>query len=164
MELSPTNKIRIYGILGNPNALGLYVTVVFFLTYFYREFIRVPKRVLWTGLGLFLTVFILTYSRGATIGIVVFIIFFILYKRSITFTKHIVILLAASLAFTLWSYKQQTGLTYPIKAEQCSEWQKKAEKHKEGVSRFTKAFGEENISLSSEDGRLFYINEGIYDF
>jgi putative inorganic carbon (hco3(-)) transporter len=160
-DLSPTNRIRIYGIFGNPNVLSLYVMFVFFLTYFYREYlIKIPKKFIWTGLGLFGATFLLTYSRGTTIGILVFILFYLFKNRSRSFLKHIILIFASSFIFSFIVVQTTNWIDFPIKAATSHHNGKK----EDGVSRFKNAFSSENMSLSSEDGRLFYIKKGLVIF
>ncbi|MBT2685473.1 O-antigen ligase family protein [Bacillus sp. ISL-37] len=165
MELSETNKIRIYGILGNPNVLGLFMMIVFFLTYFYREYLKnIPAKMIWVGLVLFETIFILTFSRGATIGIIVFLIIYIAYKRDFSFVKNMLILTAASLILSFAVVQATDLIDYPVTEESDESKKERNKKNNEAVSRFKDAFSDENVNMSSQDGRVFYILKGFEIF
>src|SRR5690606_20159053 len=83
MALSATNRVRIYGMFGNPNVLSIYLSFVFLLfVYIKRHVPSVPSKLITVLNWFVLAIIILTYSRGTWIGFaVMFITYLVISKR-----------------------------------------------------------------------------------
>ncbi|MBU0707714.1 O-antigen ligase family protein [Patescibacteria group bacterium] len=67
---------RLYGTFGHPNALAFYLvlTIGIFLTYYFNQRPIKPNKTFLLGIGLLLLILLLTYTRGAWIGLAIYLI------------------------------------------------------------------------------------------
>ena len=68
MELSDSNRMRIYGLIGNPNVLGTYLSIAFVLSLYLRSIYTKYRIRLNIASIIIFGVFLLTYSRGTLIS------------------------------------------------------------------------------------------------
>ena len=68
MELSDSNRMRIYGLIGNPNVLGTYLSIAFVLSLYLRSVYTKYRIRLNIASIIIFGVFLLTYSRGTLIS------------------------------------------------------------------------------------------------
>ncbi|SDK14371.1 O-antigen ligase family protein [Sediminibacillus albus] len=83
MPLSAINRIRIYGLIGNPNLLAYYLSFAFILTLILKRFIQ--GKAVWlinSALALFMGVWFLTYSRGTWIAFAIGLLIYLALTRS----------------------------------------------------------------------------------
>ncbi|KHF39600.1 O-antigen ligase family protein [Halalkalibacter okhensis] len=164
MPLSATNKIRIYGLIGNPNVLAIYLTFVLFLTYYLRRF--VTGKCLWLvngGLILILGVFVFTYSRGTWIAVLFGLALYLLLTRNWKLVKHGAFGLVTAILFVYFPVNLAVGVI------EDSPFATKQEKQKEETradlsSRLSETFNEDILDLSRSTGRIFFITKGFEVF
>ena len=142
MELAPTNAVRIYGLIGGPNELGIYLVIAFIVSLLLLRYAKGKRTyLLYSCLVLIQTTFWLTYSRGVILTLIVFIPLLFLYYRSFPYWKQILSITAISLIFV-------AGISTSSLV----------------LQRFTGAFSNETISLSQEDGRIYYVKKALEIF
>ncbi|MDM5157040.1 O-antigen ligase family protein [Bacillus sp. DX1.1] len=149
LVLAPTNKIRIYGMIGGPNELALYLTLAFLVSlYLLRNTSKQMKYLIYTGLTLIATTLWLTYSRGAFLIIIIFLILYIVIHRGISHWKSL-------LTIVLISFLCATGI---------SKMTNYLEGESIGSKRFSEALSKETVELSKEDGRIYYVKKALEIF
>ncbi|MFC4618529.1 O-antigen ligase family protein [Camelliibacillus cellulosilyticus] len=160
-QLADTNRIRIYGLMGNPNVLAYYLGITGILTLYLKSiYVRAKTPavnwMLTLGLVLFSGVFILTYSRGAIIAFIITLIVFLLFGR----TKRVAwsILLPVVCGLALIFYPANFAADYVQKNFAV------AHKSLDAGNRFTDAFNDQNISYSMQTGRLYVVKKGLTIF
>lgn len=158
--LSTTNAVRIYGLTGNPNSLGLLLLFgiigILFLQYVYKS--EKYKWFLMINLVLFLGTFIMTYSRGTWISAAVLGVVFIASTKNWKMLKRLALAGVASLILVY----------YPVTlgAELFEKYGLNVEPGGSGSigGRFSETFDEKNLALMTESGRFFYIAKGFEVF
>ena len=159
--LSATNAVRIYGLTGNPNSLGLLllfgIIAILFLQYIYKS--EKYKWFLMINLVLFLGTFIMTYSRGTWISAAVFGAVFIVSTRNWKMLKRLALAGVASLILVYYPVNLGVKLfaEYGFKTQSIVPPGGIAE-------RFNETFDEKNLALMTESGRFFYIEKGFEVF
>ncbi|MDM5190553.1 O-antigen ligase family protein [Bacillus sp. DX4.1] len=149
LVLAPTNKIRIYGMIGGPNELALYLTLAFLISLcLLRNTSKQMKYLIYTGLTLIATTLWLTYSRGAFLTIIIFLILYIVIHRGASHWK-------ALLPIVLISFLCATGI---------SKMTNYLEGESIGSKRFSEALSKETVELSKEDGRIYYVKKTLEIF
>ncbi|MFX3622876.1 MAG: O-antigen ligase family protein [Ectobacillus sp.] len=149
LDLAPTNRIRIYGLAGGPNELALYLIIAFFLSlYLLRLAKGKQKFLLYAGLCIIQTAFWLTYSRGALLTILAFLPLYIAIHKKIPYWRLLVSLTLLSLILSFAVAQLTNYLEGPNLA----------------AKRFTDAFSKETITMSEEDGRIYYVKKGLEVF
>lgn len=165
-ELALTNKTRVYGLIGGPNELGLYLIIAFMISFYLLitaggKF----KSFLYIGMTLIFTVFLLTYSRGTVLAVAAFlIIFLIIYKKIHYFKSFMIIFISSALLFFA-----VVNITNYVEKNLVSEDHNKSKnngdkKGENGLNRFSGAFSNENMELSNADGRVYYVKKSIEVF
>ncbi|MCM3691763.1 O-antigen ligase family protein [Neobacillus niacini] len=169
MNLSPTNKVRIYGLISGPNELALYLLIAFLVSFYLLAITKgKPKIFIYIGMTLMLSVFLLTYSRGAVLAVAAFLIAYIIVNRKIHHFKSVIILVAASMitffaVASLTDYMDKHVIVEKAPSE--TDGEKSTGKGKNGgLNRFKEALSEENIELSNADGRVYYVKKAIEVF
>lgn len=165
-QLAYTNRIRVYGLIGGPNELGLYLLIAFMVSfYLLLKTSGKMKIAVYFGMTLIFTVFLLTYSRGAILTLLCFLIIYMLvYKKIHYFKQTLMIVLAAlSLFFAvvhITNYiENQIMENNGAQSESIENDNKKT-----GLDRFTGAFSEETIEMSIKGGRVYYVKKAIEVF
>lgn len=149
LVLAPTNKIRIYGMAGGPNELALYLILAFLISlYLLRDASTKMKYIVYIGLTLIATTLLLTYSRGAFLTVMIFVVLYIIVYRRIPYWKSLLsILLISSLCAagisSVTNYLEGDAL---------------------GAKRFSEALSEETVELSKQDGRIYYVKKAVEIF
>jgi putative inorganic carbon (hco3(-)) transporter len=168
MNLSPTNKTRIYGLISGPNELALYLLIAFFISFYLLAITKgKPKIFIYIGMTLMLSVFLLTYSRGAVLAIAAFLVAYLIVNRKIHHFKSVlIIVIASAVTFfavaSLTNYMDKHVITEKAPSE--TDGQKKNTGKNAGLNRFKEALSEENIELSNADGRVYYVKKAIEVF
>lgn len=168
MNLSPTNRIRVYGLISGPNELALFLLISFLLGfYLLARSDGKTKTFLTIGMTLIFSVFLLTYSRGAVLVLgAFFIVYLLVYRRIHHFKSIIIILLASAVMFfavtNVTNYIDKHLIDHTVDKTQQPD--KKGGKKDNGLHRFTGALSEENLELSNADGRVYYVKKSIEVF
>lgn len=176
MELAITNKTRVYGLIGGPNELGLYLIISFIISFYLLSNAKGKlKTAIYIGMTLIFTVFLLTYSRGAVLALISFVVVYLLINRKIPYLNSIILigLSSAVLFFAVVNLTNYVEKNLP-KDNKVTEHGNAQHNHKgknngeangeNGLNRFSGAFSKENIELSSADGRAYYVKKAIEVF
>ncbi|QDP41597.1 O-antigen ligase family protein [Radiobacillus deserti] len=159
--VSPTNANRIYGLIGNPNSLGLYMVIAIIASLMLLR--ESAKKLYFFPLTLFIGILLLTYSRGTWIGIVVAGALFVFLSRNWKVVKQIVIAAVAGYLIVFlpisslhgWIASGPNGINLSENGGDGGG----------GIGdRFSSSFDEEQVARSSESGRLFFIEKGFEVF
>jgi putative inorganic carbon (hco3(-)) transporter len=179
MDLAITNKIRVYGLIGGPNELALYLAISFIISfYLLQHAARKFRTFIYIGMILILTVFFLTYSRGAVLGIIAFLIVYFFINRKLVRLKPLVIMLLSSAvlffavvnitdyASDYFTPKNTTEKTTnkenkPNPKQKPNQNQNKEEN---GLNRFSGAFSDDELAKSNVDGRVYYVKKAVEVF
>jgi putative inorganic carbon (hco3(-)) transporter len=167
MNLSPTNKTRVYGLISGPNELALYLLIAFLISFYLLANTKGKMRIfIYIGMTLMLSVFLLTYSRGAVLAIAAFFVVYIIVNRKIHHFKSVLIIVIASLgtffaAASLSDYMDKHVIVEEVPSE--NGGQTNTGKNG-GLNRFKEALSEETIELSTADGRVYYVKKAIEVF
>lgn len=171
-SLSPNNRVRIYGLIDNPNVLAVYLSLALMLTIYLKQFITAAKTrlVLNIGMILMLGVITLTYSRGTWIGFIIAIAVYLAVSKNWRRTGNIFV--AAVLSIILINIPVTQATNYiksagfgedvprnvtpgePADEDQPSDEQKRLED----------TFQMSTVELSKTTGRLFIVNKGFEIF
>lgn len=174
MELAYTNAQRVYGLMGGPNETGLFLLIAFFIGFYLLKSAKGKmKALLFSSLILIAAVFILTYSRGAGLTVIAFLPIYIIVTRKYKFIKPLLIIgLSAFLLFFV--VEKVTGFVENYQSQQQEAESGKGTVSKggktettnteKGINRFSGAFSDENLALSSADGRVYYFKKAIEVF
>ncbi|MEI2329366.1 hypothetical protein V8V54_15710, partial [Priestia megaterium] len=110
-SLSDTNAIRVYGLLKGPNELALYLIISFILSlYLLHQYVGFKKVMIYVGLSIIGTTFLLTYSRGAFLAVLVFLILYVICFRNIK--RLVPIVLIGLTSVVLFFGVNQTATMY----------------------------------------------------
>lgn len=173
LQLASTNKIRVYGLIGGPNELALYLFIAFMVSfYLLLKTSGKLKIAIYIGMAIIFTVFLLTYSRGALLTVICFlIIYLVIYKKIHYFKQTLFMVLAAGVMF--FAVVQITNYIEDhtpnnSSAQEVKESSKKTDSvsnnPKQGLDRFTEAFSEKALEMSSTDGRVYRVKKAIEVF
>lgn len=161
-NLSSTNKIRVYGLIGNPNVLATYLIISFVSgIYLIRKnsFERL-KWLLYFCMMLIFVTFLFTYSRGTLIAFAISAILYFVLKRDLPTLK--VMLFPVLLSIPLIYYPTLTVSNY---VQNVLEAEHHVENQKNGATkRYSEMFSHEIIQKSSEWGRLYIVKKGLQIF
>jgi putative inorganic carbon (hco3(-)) transporter len=172
MEISETNRMRIYGLLGNPNVLATYLSIAFVCSLYLRTIYPKYRYLLHIASILIFGVFLLTYSRGTLIAFSVGMIAYIVLSKKWEFIKPLAISVILSLPLvyypvvTITDYIENAQTTQnQIDQGEKTEKEKKPEgnsgKKDDFSKRMTEAFDKETIQKSTEWGRLYLVKQGF---
>lgn len=162
LELAPTNRIRVYGLIGNPNVLAYFLGIAIMLSFYLKTQYASKKIRVFLNISLVLLsgVFFLTFSRGTTLTFIVVAIVYIVVTKKFKLLIPIVSVIVLGLLIVTTPVVQ---LTNYVEKHNFFEEKKKESvtKKDEGKKRFQKAFSKEEVHLSSQDGRLYLIQVGF---
>lgn len=168
LPLSAKNRIRIYGMLGNPNVFGIFLSFAFALFLYLRRLVQ--GKLVW-GLNILLALsmglLILTYSRGTWIAFgIAFLVYIVGTKNwklivsvlKITVISGILVVLPINL-LTDYIESTESGSTKVGNIQQFDQG---------GVSSFSdrigSTFSDETIQGSQGSGRLYIVQKGFEIF
>lgn len=168
MALSAKNRVRIYGMLGNPNVLGIYLSFAFVLFYIAKNKLSEFNPRYMNILNLFIVgILILTYSRGTWGGFLIAAIAFVLltrkWKTGLDLIKYLAfaLLLVVLPLNTLSNYIESTD----IGAEKVNNIQQFDVGGESGFSdRIGSTFSEDTVTGSQSSGRIFIVKKGFEVF
>ncbi|MDL4838887.1 O-antigen ligase family protein [Aquibacillus rhizosphaerae] len=95
-ELNDRNKLRIYGLINNPNHLAVYMTFTFITTLYLRHIQKNFKWIIDVILVFLAGVFLLTDSKGMLLLITVLAVLYIVMIRNWRKIAHIVLILVVA--------------------------------------------------------------------
>jgi putative inorganic carbon (hco3(-)) transporter len=168
MALSSKNRMRIYGMLGNPNTLSIYLSFVFLFFFYAKKYIYGVNTKLISFLNLsVLGIIVLTYSRGTWIGIAVMLVLYLALTRRVYIIKDVlktgvlttIIFIIPVISITSYLENSEEG------TKKVKEIQKYDQEGKSGfVDRVGKTFSDDTISSSKKSGRLYIVEKGLEIF
>lgn len=158
-SLSPTNHMRVYGLLNGPNELSLFLVIAFFISLSLLAVIgRKYKVYIYVGLVLIGTTFLLTYSRGTVLCLGVFAVAYLIFYRNIR--KVIPVILIAIFSFGLYyGVNQSVGLYKNLVTNDGTG--NVSHEEPPDIDRYKNAFSEDTIQLSRVSGRLMYAKKAL---
>ena len=168
LPLSSKNRVRIYGMVGNPNVLGIYLGFAYFLFYYAKKYISQYNTV-WMRILQYLTIgiFVLTYSRGTWIGFFIIAVVYIFASHNFALLKKLVIQIAIALVVVVLPINVLTNWIEDtsIGQEKVQNIQKFDVGGSSGfVDRVGGTFSDETITGSQSSGRLFIVKKGFEVF
>ncbi|WP_053218142.1 O-antigen ligase family protein [Virgibacillus senegalensis] len=163
MPLSAINRIRIYGLIGNPNLLAYYLSFAFILTLFLRSYLR--GKMVWViniALVLYMGVWFLTYSRGTWLAFAVGLLIYIALTKHWRILRTTLITLLAGIIFI---GVPANMLTSTIEASDFGQNQRTTQKQydeRDGGfrDRMRETFNDDAVEGSKRAGRLYIIQKG----
>lgn len=172
-SLSHNNRVRIYGLIDNPNVLAVYLSIAFMLSLYLRQLVSSNKGkwIINIGMILMLGVITLTYSRGTWIGFAVAFVAYIVLTRNWRQTLRIVV--AGIIAVVLvnipvtqaTNYFKNAGVGEGISRTLTpDEGEEPVDEPSDEERRIKDTFEESTIELSKTTGRLFIVNKGFEIF
>ena len=168
MALSAKNRVRIYGMLGNPNVLGIYLAFAFVLFYTAKQKLSEFKPLYMEILNvLIIGILILTYSRGTWGGFLIAAIAFVLMTRKWKIGFDMVKYVAFALLFVVMPLNLLTNVieSTDIGAEKVSNIQQFDVGGESGFSdRIGSTFSEDTVTGSQSSGRIFIVKKGFEVF
>ncbi|MGB2993473.1 MAG: O-antigen ligase family protein [Paenisporosarcina sp.] len=168
LPLSSKNRVRIYGMVGNPNVLGIYLGFAYFLFYYAKKYILQYNKV-WMQILQYVTIgiFVLTYSRGTWIGFFIIALVYVIASRNFVLFKTIVIQVAIALVVIVLPINLLTNFIEDtsIGQEKVQNIQKFDVGGSSGfVDRVGSTFSDDTITGSQSSGRLFIVKKGFEVF
>lgn len=163
--LSPTNRIRVYGLLKGPNELSLYLLISFFIGLYLLKHIGGKLRyAIYAGLTVIGTTIFLTYSRGTFLTLAAFLIVYIVSRRQ--WKPFVSIGIMAIISMVLFfGINKATDIYYDkYIADAGDQTATDAKEKEQGSKRYKDAFSNESIGQSSTSGRIYYVRKAIEIF
>lgn len=169
-SLSYNNRVRIYGLIDNPNVLAVYLSIAFMLGVYLKQLVNNGRTRLFINIGLVLMlgVITLTYSRGTYIGFVIAFVVYILLTKEWKRARNIVIgILIAVVLVNIpvtkgANYFKLQGLDQDVPRTETPADQ--TEQPSDEERRFKETFEMSTVELSKTTGRLFIVNKGFEIF
>ena len=172
MEISETNRMRIYGLIGNPNVLAVYLAMAFVVTLYLKTISLKYRYWLNAASIIIFGVFLLTYSRGTLISFSIGMVVYLLLSKNWKIIKPLVISIVLCLPLI---YYPVVAMTDYVEGQKYSDSQhnrdqeknietKPTEKKDDFSKRLTEAFDKETIQMSTEWGRLYLVKLGFKIF
>lgn len=168
MALSAKNRVRIYGMLGNPNVLGIFLMFAFIAFYYAKN--KLPEfnpRYMDILNVLLVGILVLTYSRGTWGGFLVAAIAFLIMTRKLSilidFVKYTVLaMILVVLPLNLMTnFIEKTD----IGSEKVTNIQQFDVGGESGFrDRIGSTFSEDTVTGSQSSGRLFIVKTGFEVF
>ncbi|MCA1031421.1 O-antigen ligase family protein [Bacillus timonensis] len=163
--LSWTNYIRVYGLIKGPNEFSLYLVIAFIVSLLLFNYVKGKqgRMLLYAGLTLIATVFILTYSRGTLLTLLAFLPIYFFFARRVTVKKFVPFIPVALVSVVLFfAIGQVTDYYYSAVVDPSTSIREGDEASKDaGANRFKDAFSDETLEQSTGGGRLYYVEKSL---
>ncbi|XKH50621.1 O-antigen ligase family protein [Chryseomicrobium palamuruense] len=164
--LSNTNKVRVYGVLNNPNTLAMYLICSGIVTALVRHFTshkwirNLLSFILLVTAGLF----ILTFSRGSFIFLAILIVLFSLLQKN--FKMILKTGIGFVLAFALFAFPTIQLASWIESNTQVGSFERTdtSELRPLETDRLKETFSSDTLALSSNSGRLYIVKTGFEIF
>lgn len=167
-SLSPNNKVRIYGLINNPNVLAVFLTIAAMLTVYLK--MMLPKnKVQWLlnlSLVLMSGVWVLTYSRGTWIAFAIGLAIYVLYTRNWKFLMKTAVVVGLSVIFVMIP---ATNIAQWISSNtEIGNFPRTGPAEEVGfeveTNRLKETFNESTLEKSMTTGRLYIVAKGFEIF
>ncbi|MED0665512.1 O-antigen ligase family protein [Bacillus badius] len=168
-SLSPNNRVRIYGLINNPNILAVYLTfALIFLVHLYNK-VSKGKKVLLAVLSiLYAGTWLLTYSRGTWLACCIGLVIFWLFTRYTRITVQLLATVVLGFVLVLTPVTKVANWleTSRIDIDSANQGSNQSADEGDSVakSRIETTFEKDTIELSKSSGRLFIVNKGFEIF
>ncbi|WP_075617258.1 O-antigen ligase family protein [Paenisporosarcina indica] len=167
-SLSPNNKVRIYGLINNPNVLAVFLTISAILTV-YLKMLLPKNKVQWLlniSLVLMSGVWILTYSRGTWIAFAIGLAIYVLYTRNWKFLVKTAVVVGLSFVLVMIP---ATNISQWISSNtEIGNFERTGPAEVEGFAveknRITETFNKSTLEKSMTTGRLYIVAKGFEIF
>ncbi|MFQ3545393.1 O-antigen ligase family protein [Halobacillus rhizosphaerae] len=166
MSLSAKNRIRIYGLIGNPNMLAAFLSFAFITVLYLKDQLIEKTKAVWAvnvGLVLLMGVWFLTYSRGTWIAFTIAMLLYVAFMKNWKVLLNWVITLA--LGIVLVGLPSNFATNYMEKTNFGSHQRAKQNQFDDSEGSFKNrmkgTFDENFIEGSQRSGRLFIIKKGF---
>jgi O-antigen ligase len=157
--LSPTNRIRVYGLLKGPNELSLYLVIAFIVSlYLLKQLSGKMRFLIYAGLCLFGTTILLTYSRGTILTVIAFLLVYLVVTRKWRPLVPLVIVAVLSGVLFVGVNKAADYYAHYLSAGGAQQ------NNDEGAKRFENAFSDQTVEQSSSSGRIYRVKKAIEIF
>ncbi|OCA88949.1 O-antigen ligase family protein [Pseudobacillus wudalianchiensis] len=167
-SLSPNNKVRIYGLINNPNILAVYLSFsLIFLVYLYNKVAKGKKVLLVILSILYAGTWLLTYSRGTWLAFCIGLVIFWLLTRYTRIVIHLAAAIALGFVLVLTPVTQATQWVENSNIDMGPGGQGSEQPDEDEPSeqkRIKETFEKDTIELSKSSGRLFIVNKGFEIF
>ncbi|MDR6121582.1 putative inorganic carbon (HCO3(-)) transporter [Bacillus sp. SLBN-46] len=161
--LSPTNRIRVYGLLKGPNELSLYLLIAFIISLYLLKQVRGKARsFLYVGMTLMGTTILLTYSRGTLLTLFAFLFIYVIVNRK--WRPFVKLSIVAIVSIGLFFGVNQAADLYYNHYLTGEDQEGYGNDNDSGSKRYKNAFSEETIGQSSSSGRLYYVKKAVEIF
>ncbi|MGV2622781.1 O-antigen ligase family protein [Halobacillus sp. ACCC02827] len=167
MPLSSKNRIRIYGMIGNPNILAYYLSFSFAIILYYRNWFKGKYQWLfYVILALTFSVWALTYSRGTWIAVGVALLAYVLVTKSWKFLKTLALTLAAGIVLIAVPVSYATSFIEDSNFGQEKKAKQSVYDDSEGSfrDRIGSTFDKETREQSGQSGRIWIVKQGFEIF
>lgn len=167
-NLSPTNRMRIYGAPANPNVFALFLSIQLFLSFFLFQSLKKYKPFVFLASILLSGTLLLTYSRGTMIAFGFAALVFIIWTRNKSFLKYAVGSFGLGLLLIYYpvlfaSSKVEVSASVPM--ENMAIGSTPTSEHEHALSnRFSEMFSNTTLHQSTEWGRLYVLIKGLEIF
>lgn len=159
MFLSPTNIERMYGILGNPNSMGLFMVGALIATVYL--FKKTENRLYYIPLVLISGVILLTYSRGTWIAAIVAALVYLILNRDWRLSLQLMGIFVIGFAIVYTPIEKLDTLVEDGGRITISE---PSEDGGSLSDRFNSTFKDDDVERSTSTGRIFYLRKGFEIF
>ncbi|WP_162297889.1 O-antigen ligase family protein [Halalkalibacillus sediminis] len=165
-KLSDVNTDRVYGMVGNPNVLAMYLLFIFFLTFAFEHYATKPNKVLlYISRTVILGTALLTYSRGAFLAYLLGLIVYIIVSKNWKFLVRVLLVGVISIVMIYYPTNMIADQSASTDSkEEVSYEPEHSPNNKSFLERIRSAIDEETISDSTEWGRIYIILKGIEIF
>ncbi|MGI2327687.1 O-antigen ligase family protein [Planococcus sp. YIM B11945] len=168
LPLSAKNRVRIYGMLGNPNVLGIYLLFAFVLFYTAKKKLTEFSGRSMDILNFFaIAILVLTYSRGTWIGFFIAAVAFVVLTRKWLIALDFVKYLAVALVIIVLPINLLTNYIESTDAgtQQVTNIQQFDVGGQSGFAdRIGSTFSQETVTGSQSSGRLYIVKKGFEVF
>lgn len=162
--ISPTNAERIYGLIGNPNSLALFMIIAIVSSLVLLLYTK--ERRWYFPLVISVGTLLLTMSRGALLGLLIAGIVFFIVSRKASLLKPV--LISAFTGFFLVFIPISISDSWianvmEVEQNEGTETENDKDGNRSIIGKRIK-IDEETVELSSNTGRLFYVKKGLEIF
>ncbi|MDC3416695.1 O-antigen ligase family protein [Aquibacillus salsiterrae] len=160
MFVSQANADRIYGLIGNPNSMGLYMIIAIMVTFM---LLRTTNDKRWyIALSLFVGTMLLTYSRGTFLGFLIAGAVYLALSKRWIILKQLAIATIAGLILVYLPIDFADQALENAGVEQSDGVKGESSDDNGGLAgRFN---NKEEIERSSNSGRVFFVKKGFEIF
>lgn len=165
MPLSSVNRIRIYGLLGNPNSLALFMSFSIIFLLYLREQIS-HRLIVNLVLLLSFSILVMTYSRGTWLAFIFSASLYVLISRKWKSAATVMVFTLLSIVLITMpvNYASEKMESTDFGTEQREVQKKYDQSDGKASDRITGTFDETTLEGSKTSGRLYIVKKGFEIF